>query len=74
MKSKPKLSVLLQELKDQRLKDPKISMEEKEEIKIERRNKLRKKIMDLYDDNEETLTEAEQLNKSIKILKRKCDA
>ena len=55
IKAKPKLTDLLKELKDPRLKDPRISKEDKDIIKVERRNNLRKKILALYDDEENTM-------------------
>jgi hypothetical protein len=74
MKAKPKLSQLLNELKDPRLRDKNLSEKEKEEIRKERRRRLRKKIFDLYDDSGETLTDADLINKNLKMIKRKCDA
>lgn len=74
MKAKPKLSQLLNELKDPRLRDRNLSSEAKEEIRKERRKRLRKKILDLYDDSGETLTEADQMNKNIKMIIRKSEA
>lgn len=53
MKAKPKLSALLSELRDPRLKDDKFTQDEKEEIKKERRDVLRKKILALYSDQNE---------------------
>jgi hypothetical protein len=49
MKAKPKLSKLLEELKDPRFKEE-LTAKEFERIKQENRDKLKKKIIALYDD------------------------
>lgn len=59
MKAKPKLSVLLNELKDPRLLDEKMPVHMKEDIKKEKRKMLSRKIIELYDDSVETLSEAD---------------
>jgi len=59
MKTKPKLSVLLNELKDPRLLDEKTPVQMKEDIKKEKRKILSRKIIELYDDSVETLSEAD---------------
>ena len=59
MKAKPKLSVLLNELKDPRLLDEKVPVHVKEDIKREKRKMLGRKIIELYDDSVETLNEAD---------------
>ncbi len=75
MKAKPKLSALLSELRDPRLKDDKFTQDEKEEIKKERRDVLRKKILALYSDqNEEQINENDYMNRQLKVIKRKYDA
>jgi hypothetical protein len=75
MKAKPKLNTLLKELKDPRLKDPSISPKEKDAIRVERRDKLRKKILALYDDSPENqMNEYDHIAKQLKVIKRKYDA
>jgi hypothetical protein len=74
MKAKPKLSALLTELRDVRLKDKSLSEEEKNKIRLTKRRNLRKKIVELYDDSVEQLGEAEELVKDIKVVQRKSEA
>jgi hypothetical protein len=50
MKAKPKLSKLLEELKDPRYKED-LTQKEFSRIKKENRDKLKKKILALYDDD-----------------------
>ena len=50
MKAKPKLSKLLEELKDPRYKED-LTQKEFSRIKKENRGKLKKKILALYDDD-----------------------
>ncbi len=50
MKAKPKLSKLLEELKDPRYKED-LTIKELARIKKENRDKLKKKILALYDDD-----------------------
>jgi len=75
MKAKPKLTTLLQELKDPRLKDTMLTEKERQGIKAERRDKLRKKILALYDDTaEKAMSEHEEISKQIKVITRKYNA
>ena len=75
MKAKPKLSALLSELRDPRLKDEKFTNDEKNQIKIEKRERLRKKILALYSDkSEDLMNENDHINKQLKVIKRKYDA
>jgi hypothetical protein len=74
MKAKPKLNQLLAELKDPRLKDRAIPEAEKEAIRKENRKRLRKKIMELYDDSGEQLSDADMIKKSVDFVKMKCSA
>ena len=63
MKAKPKLSKLLEELKDPRFKED-LTTKEREDIKREKRDKLRKKILALYDDDrDKQLYENEQISR-----------
>jgi hypothetical protein len=48
MKAKPKLSALLTELRDPRLKDDKFTTNEKIQIKMDKRQRLKRKILALY--------------------------
>lgn len=50
MKAKPKLSKLLEELKDPRYKED-LTQKEFARLKKENRDKLKKKILALYDDD-----------------------
>ena len=73
MKAKPKLSALLNELKDPRLKDPYLSKEEKEVIKTDCTDKLRKKIQALYDDTGESVNDFDTITNNLKAIRRKVD-
>lgn len=74
MKAKPKLSTLLQDLKEPRLRDPDVSEEDKTKIRNALRRNLRKKIMELYDDTAETMGEAEEIQADLTTVVRKSDA
>lgn len=74
MKAKPKLSTLLQDLKEPRLRDPNVSEEDKTKIRNALRRNLRKKIMELYDDTAETMGEAEEIQADLTTVVRKSDA
>ena len=71
MKAKPKLNKLLEELKDPRYKEE-LSSKELNRIKKENRDKLKKKIVALYDDERQNQAyENEHINKQIKAISRK---
>jgi hypothetical protein len=74
MKAKPKLTKLLEELKDPRYKEE-LSQKELARIKKENRDKLKKKILALYDDEgNKQAFENEQIGRQLKAIKRKSDA
>ena len=74
MKAKPKLSKLLEELQDPRYKED-LTQKELARIKKENRDKLKKKILALYDDDRDKKAyEHEQITRQLTAIRRKTDA
>ena len=74
MKAKPKLSKLLEELQDPRYKED-LTQKELARIKKENRDKLKKKILALYDDDRDKKAyENEQITRQLTAIRRKTDA
>ena len=74
MKAKPKLSKLLEELQDPRYKED-LTQKDLARIKKENRDKLKKKILALYDDDRDKKAyENEQITRQLTAIRRKTDA